>query len=341
MQRRSVLKAASLLAGMSCASWAREGMQSFEAILSQWEHDEHPDLRAVVVIRKGEIVAERYFNGETLATLHDVRSAGKSITSLLFGAALDRGRIHSVSDIVARYWPEAKNSAIGNVSLRDVLTMRSGLAAFDEQADSPGNEDRLDEAGDPLAFTLSVPRADAPGTVYRYNSLTAYVAGLVIEKATGQQLAEFARSALFNVLGIERWKWAIDVAGHTKGQGNLSLTARDFATIGRMVLNNGTHHGVRVLSAAWVSESLRSHVSISSSDPYADAYGYFWYCKTHDIAGRRVAVFFASGNGGNKLYVVPSRQLVIAITSSAYGRGYGQRRSEAILKALLRQDLQD
>jgi CubicO group peptidase (beta-lactamase class C family) len=102
-----------------------------------------------------------------------------------------------------------------------------------------------------------------------------------------------------------------------------------------MVLNKGLLHGKRVLSAAWITESLKPRVTISRTEPYADGYGYFWYHKTHDIAGRRVAVSFASGNGGNKLYLVPSREMVVAITSRAYGRGYGQRRSEDILKALL------
>jgi CubicO group peptidase (beta-lactamase class C family) len=335
MQRRTLLKGMVLLAGINVGSAATDDAPQLVRVLSQWDRDEHKDLQAVVVMRKGEILAERYFNRAVPATLHDIRSAGKSITSLLMGAAFDRGRIRSLSDPVERYWPEARNSAIGDVSLANVLTMRSGLAAFDEQADSPGNEDRLDEASDPIAFVLSVPRADTPGTVYRYNSLTAYVAGLVVEKATGQSLADFARSALFGPLGIERWQWAADVKGHTKGQGNLSLTARDFATIGQMVLNKGLHRGHSVVSEAWIAASLKPSVSISSSDPYADEYGYFWYHKTHTIAGRSVAVSFASGNGGNKLYLIPARELIIAITSRAYGRGYGQRRSEDILKALL------
>jgi CubicO group peptidase (beta-lactamase class C family) len=335
MKRRTLLKGMILLTGATSELSAAVDATQFDRILSQWDRDEHADLQAVVVMRKGEVIAERYFNGATRRTLNDVRSAGKSITSLLLGAALDRGLIHTMSDPVQRYWHEAGNSAIGDVSLANILSMRSGLAAFDEQAGSPGSEDRLDEASDPPAFALSVPRVHAPGAVYNYNSLTAYIAGLVIEKAANQRLADFARSALFGPLGIERWEWATDVKGHTKGQGNLSLTARDFATIGQMVLKQGLHGGHRVLSAGWIAESLKARVSIGSADPYADGYGYFWYHKTHQIADRRVAVSFASGNGGNKIYVVPSEDLVVAITSRAYGRGYGQRRSEDILKALL------
>lgn len=306
-----------------------------DTVLAQWDRDEHPDLRGVVVMRDGRIVAERYYNGETAGTLHDVRSAGKSVTALVVGIAVDRDFIDSVDDPVARYWPQAKDTPIGDVPLRDVLTMRSGLAAFDQDAASPGNEDRLDDAADPLAFILALPREMPPGTRYRYNSATAYIAGLVVAKAARQSLADLARVRLFEPLGIMRWTWASDLLGNTKGQGNLSLTVRDFARIGEMVRNHGIYRGRRIVSAAWLKEALAPKVAIADSDPYADGYGYFWYSKTQSIGGEPVRVSFASGNGGNKLYVIPSHRMVVAITSSAYGRGYGQRRSEAILKAIL------
>ncbi|GAA0543513.1 CubicO group peptidase (beta-lactamase class C family) [Rhizomicrobium palustre] len=309
--------------------------RALDSVLAGFDKDEHPDLKGVVVLRDGKIVAERYFNGETPETLHDIRSAGKSITALLMGIAMDQRHIRSVGDPVARYWPEAQGSAIGDVPLRDVLTMRSGLAAFDEDPASPGNEDKMDEAADPLAFVLSLPRADPPGTRYRYNSVTAYVAGAVVAKATGQTLAAFAGANLFAPLGIKDWQWSADQAGYTKGQGNLSLTTRSLAKIGELVRKDGEYHGRRIVAATWLHEALAPKVMISASDPFADGYGYFWYSKLHEINGKPVQVSFASGNGGNKIYVVPSRHLVVAITSSAYGRGYGQRRSEAILKAIL------
>lgn len=309
--------------------------EAMAGVLGAWDHDEHPDLKAVVVMRDGHILAERYFNGDTPETLHDVRSAGKSVTALLATIAVDHGLISSLSDPVQTYWSEAKGAAIGEVRLDEVLTMRSGLAAFDEDAASPGNEDRLDEAADPLAFVLAIARSDAPGTTYRYNSLTAYVAGLVVEKASGQALADFAEAALFRPLGVNRWRWDADVAGHTKGQGNLWLSARDFAAIGELVRRKGLSKGRRIVSEAGIDAMLQPRVAIANSDPYADAYGHFWYAKTYVIEGRDVAVSFASGNGGNKIYVVPDQRLVVAVTSSAYGHGYGQRRSEAILRAVL------
>lgn len=85
---------------------------------------------------------------------------------------------------------------------------------------------------------------------------------------------------------------------------------------------------------------LAPRVSIGADDPYADQYGYFWYRKVQQVAGRAIPASFASGNGGNKIYVVPACDLVVAITSSAYGHGYGQRRSEAVLKGVLATEAQ-
>ncbi|WP_199183861.1 serine hydrolase [Novosphingobium sp. HII-3] len=249
--------------------------------------------------------------------------------------------MHDPDDKVSTYWPEAKNSAIGDVAIKDVLTMRSGLAAFDADPASPGNEDKLDAAPDPIAFLLSAPRADPPGSRYRYNSLTAYAAGVVVAKATGSSMADFARTALFEPLGILHWKWALGAAGYTKGQGNLSLTARDCAAIGEMVRGQGLYEGRRIVSANWIRRAVAPLVGISDSDPYAEGYGFFWYSKNQQINGQVVPVSFASGNGGNKIYVVPSRRMVIAITSSAYGKGYGQQRSEALLRAILAVEQQD
>ncbi|MFZ4874107.1 serine hydrolase domain-containing protein [Janthinobacterium sp. Mn2066] len=323
---------------VSCTALAQTQANALlSTVLQTYDSDPHGDLRAVVVLRDGAVVAERYYNGETTDTLHDIRSAGKSITALLAGAAVARGQLQ-ITGTVGQYWPEVASSPAGKVVLDDVLTMRSGLAAFDEDADSPGNEDKLDDAPDPTAFVRGVPSNATPGSIYRYNSLTAYIAGRVVESASGTDLETFAAKNLFAPLGITRWSWGRDAAGHAKGQGNLSLRARDTAKIGQMVLDQGVFDGRRIIEASWIKAALAPRVATGTADPYADHYGYFWYAKTQEIAGEKIPVFFASGNGGNKIYVIPARRMVISVASSAYGKGYGQRRSEAILKALLQAD---
>jgi CubicO group peptidase (beta-lactamase class C family) len=99
--------------------------------------------------------------------------------------------------------------------------------------------------------------------------------------------------------------------------------------------NGGVVAGKQILNASWVKTSLATQVSISTSDPYADFYGYMWYTRVEQVGTRQIIVHFASGNGGNKVYVVPSLHLVVAITSSAYNTNYGQRRSHDILLNIL------
>jgi len=150
-------------------------------------------------------------------------------------------------------------------------------------------------------------------------------------------MSRFADETLFKPLEINGLALGRGCGRHTKGQGNLWLTARDFATLGELVRARGVYNGHRLVSEAGIDAMLSPRLQIppEADDPYADAYGYFWYAKTYDVGLRKVAVRFASGNGGNKIYIAPDQRLVVAITSSAYGRGYGQRRSEAILKAVL------
>jgi CubicO group peptidase (beta-lactamase class C family) len=102
-----------------------------------------------------------------------------------------------------------------------------------------------------------------------------------------------------------------------------------------MYLDNGSFREHGVLNPAWVQASWSELVPISDKDPYADFYGYMWYFRNEPLGKTTTPVHFASGNGGNKIYVIPSRHLVIAITSSAYSTNYGQRRSQSILLGVL------
>jgi len=326
--------AAAALAGCRSPAGTGGSQSSLDPLVAELRADPERDLRGLVVVVDGNVVREEYFNGSSAEELHDIRSAGKSITSLLVGLAIERGRIPGVdARLPALLGAAAEPHA--RLSLADVLTMRSGLAADDTDAASPGNEDRLDASDDWLAFALAVPARTAPGQTYVYNSLTAFLAGAVVERAIGEPLADFAARELFAPLGIRAHRWRRGPRGEGAGQGNLSLRLRDLAAIGEMVRGGGVYHGRRVISEAWIAASLAPQVAIGDVDRYADHYGYMWYRKTYFMDGEDVLVHFASGNGGNKIYVVPSRRMVVAITSAAYGRPHGQRRSERILLSVL------
>jgi CubicO group peptidase (beta-lactamase class C family) len=308
--------------------------QPFAKVFGDLEREPHHDLNGVIVVRRDVIVAEHYFNGEGPESLHDIRSATKSITSTLAGIAIDRHVVKSVHEPLTALVPglTADKRAI---RLEDLLTMRSGLAADDDDPSSPGNEVLMDQSDSWTAFARSVPLKTAPGGRYLYCSLNAFLAGAAIEVATGQRLDDVAKAWLFAPLGITQYSWRHGPDGPVAGQGNLRLRLRDMATFGSMILHEGVGGGNRVVSRQWVRSALAARVPISDVDPYADSYGYMWYTKRYARDNAEVAVHFASGNGGNKIYVIPADQAVIAITSSAYNTTYGQRRSEQILLDLL------
>jgi CubicO group peptidase (beta-lactamase class C family) len=281
------------------------------------------------------LVSEHYFNGDFADSLHDIRSATKSLTSLLMGIAVQKAMVHSVDDSIALYLPGLPKDGKEKITIKDLLTMRSGLDAYDDDASSPGNENTLDASTDWIRTVYSIPMKLTPGTKYVYCSLNAFLAGAIIENVSHMPLDQFAKTNLFAPLKIENYSWRHVPVDRVTGQGNLSITTRDEAAIGELMLDDGVVQERRILNHDWIAHSLASQVAISDSDPYADFYGYMWYTKAETVGSHKIGVHFASGNGGNKIYIVPSLHLVLAITSSAYNQGYGQRRSQDILLRVL------
>ncbi len=309
--------------------------EALHRLYSELRADERHDLKGVLVMTCGQLGSEEYFNGGGPDVLHDIRSAGKSITALLTGVSIDRGLIRTVQQPFVDLLRVTGHRDKAAITLEHLLTMRSGLAANDEDAASPGNENNLDLSPAWLDFALSVPIQEPAGKTYRYCSLNAFLAGAVVEKSSGIHLDNFAREHIFSTLRIDRFEWRRGPDGYTAGQGNLRITLRAMGSLGQLVLDKGRSSDKQLISRSWIDRSTASKVAISHADPYADAYGYMWYTRTHQVGTKRIRVHFASGNGGNKIYVIPELETVVAIASAAYGRGYGQRRSQEILLRIL------
>lgn len=316
---------------------AKSGMNAaaLEALYSEMAQEPHHDLKGLVIVQNGRLVSEHYFNGDSVDTLHDIRSATKSITSLLMGITIQKGLVHSVNDSIALYLPGLPKDGKEKITIKDLLNMRSGLDANDEDPSTPGDEDNLDKSSDWIRTIYAVPMKCIPRSKYNYCSINAFLTGAIIENVSHIPLDEFARANLFEPLGVQDFRWRHVPVNRITGQGNLSITTRDMAAIGELMLNDGVVNGRRLVSREWIARSQASQVAISDSDPYADFYGYMWYTKTEPIGDHSIEVHFASGNGGNKIYIVPSLHMVIAITSSAYNTNYGQRRSQDILWKIL------
>jgi CubicO group peptidase (beta-lactamase class C family) len=132
-------------------------LAALKAIYSDLDRDPHRDLKGIVIVRDGRLVSEQYFNGDSADTLHDIRSATKSLTSLLMGIAIQKGLVHSIDDSIALYLPGLPKDGKEKITIEDLLTMRSGLDAYDDDASSPGNENTLDASSDWIRTVYAVP----------------------------------------------------------------------------------------------------------------------------------------------------------------------------------------
>jgi CubicO group peptidase (beta-lactamase class C family) len=150
----------------------------------------------------------------------------------------------------------------------------------------------------------------------RFSYCTAGVGTLggVIERAAKKPLADFAQSALFGPLGIVRANWRYSPVGLAFTGGGLELRSRDLLKLGELYLNGGTWKGVRVVSEMWIKRSLLPHARIDDKTEY----GYLWWLRSFSANGRTFPTWFMSGNGGNKVVIVPDLRLVAVLSSNNY-----------------------
>lgn len=277
-------------------------------------------ISAMLVMRHGQPVLEQYWNGYDKDTLHDLRSATKSITSLLVGVAIDQHFLGGVDDTVAQWlaadYPGAPVLSRGLV-LENLLTMQSGLACNDWDASSPGNEEHMYSAQDWVQFWLGLPSATAPGTVESYCTGNAVALGRVLGSATHQPVQAFAQANLFGPLQITSARWNTYADGRADTGGHLHLRPRDMARIGQLALQRGQWNGVQRVSGAWIDASTTRHGAFDTGRSHG--YGYLWWHATQTAKAGEVDMFYANGAGGQFIFVVPQLDLVAVMTGENYG----------------------
>ena len=294
------------------------------------------NIHAVVVVRNGRLVYEFYGSGEdnrwgepigrtqfTAGTLHDVRSISKSVVSLLVGIAIDRQQISGIDTPIFSYFAtfgELRTAGKDRITLGHLLTMTSGLA-WDEsdydRADNSFNE--MLGATDPYRFVLERPLQAEPGTRWNYSGGDTQLLAGVLQRSTGRWLIEFARSELFEPLGIKQFEWAKMAAnGEAAAGSGLRLRPRDIAKIGQLVLNRGRWNDHQIVPENWIEVSTRTHISGIDPNVKTLGYGYQWWTYERENAENRDSIVIALGYGGQRIYIVPSLGLVVAITAGLY-----------------------
>ncbi len=308
-------------------------------VVQKIESDEHPDFHTLLIARHGRLVFEAYFHGYNSERQHDIRSAGKSFTSTLIGIAIDQGMIPDVDVPMLPYFKHYEphknvDHWKESIRVRDLLRMMSGLDADDNDASTPGCEDNMVKSYDWVRYSLNLPMREAPGQRWVYAAPNTMLLAGILESATQRSVLDFATEHLFGPLGIDKFHWKKSPQGRVVGQGNLFLRGRDMLKLGQLFLDGGCWQGRRLVSERWTQAATKRWVGLG--DDVHPGYGYQWWSGSYKVDTRNFNCYFASGNGGNKIYVLPTLGMVVAVASSAYNQPYMHPRSHRVLMQVIR-----
>lgn len=290
--------------------------KAIEDLTNSIRTEQYRNIHSLLLIRNGKLVYEEYFNGYTAQIPENIYSASKSITSILTGIAIDKQMIKSTDEKLFDFFPQfTSNSAFNEqkkkITLHHLLTMSSGLACNDYLGkSSPGFEENLNQSNDWIRFTLDLPLAYEPGTTPQYCTAGVITLGGVISKAAGISTEEFAQKYLFAPLGIHSYKWSRMPNQEISTGGKLFIRPRDMAKVGQLVLNKGIWNGQQILSERWITTSTQSYVRLQHF-----GYGYLWWIQSFTIHNTLFTSYFAWGNGGNFIFILPDYQLVAICTA--------------------------
>lgn len=267
-------------------------------------------LRSLLVVRRGRLVLERYYDGAVQDDLADVRSVTKSVVSTLTGLAVDRGYLSGLDATLGELLPPEVadlDEVERTITVRNLLTMSGGWA-WHESGGTGYNEWITSQ--DHVGYLLDKPHVATPGTTFTYNSASAHLLGVALAQATGRSLPALADEVLFGPLGITDRAWEPMGDGATNGGAGLDLRPRDLARLGQLFLQDGWSGTDRILPDGWVAQATTpSYAWVEPSGPTRVSYGFLWWTdEDHDA-------YMAWGYGGQFIYVAPARDLVVVTTT--------------------------
>jgi CubicO group peptidase (beta-lactamase class C family) len=299
------------------------------------------NMHGIVIVRRGRIVLERYYEGDDAVRTadgrtesarvvfaaersHELRSVSKSIIGLLYGIALGEGKVPTLDQPLLAQFPQYTD--LPDMAQRrrwtnaHAITMTLGTE-WDEDLsyDDPRNgQTAMERTPDRVRYVLEQPIVAAAGERWIYNGGTTVLIGKIIEKGVGASIHGYARRVLFDPLGVGPTEWRSVREGEPIFASGLSMRPRDLARIGQMILDGGKFGERQIVPAAWLQDSFKPAVSITDRRHY----GYHWYAGIVPFdspEGRRRARYVAAiGNGGQRLVVFPDLELVVVITAGNY-----------------------
>jgi CubicO group peptidase (beta-lactamase class C family) len=297
-------------------------------------------IHSMLVAHRGKLVLEEYFYGYDRDTPHDTRSAGKTFSSVMLGAAMLRGvdispqsRIYEMlADLGPFANPDPRKQQI---TLAHLMTHSSGLDCDDNDDASLGNENTMTtqrQQPDWWKYALDLAQEHDPGTRYAYCSANTNLVGGALTKATGTWLPQLFEETVAGPLQFRRYHWPITPTEEGYQAGGAFVLPRDMLKVGQTYLDGGVWNGRRIVSEAWVEESTAPRIAITpattglSAEEFGNSYAegadaYTWHLSELRSGGRTYREYDASGNGGQLIIVVPEADLVVVFTGGNYLQG--------------------
>jgi CubicO group peptidase (beta-lactamase class C family) len=265
-------------------------------------------LKTVIVAVDGERVAERGYRGHRVTQPTNIKSASKSVISLLVGIAIDRGVLagpdQPIAPLLSRDLPANPDPRLATITIGNLLSMQAGL----ERTSGP-NYGRWVSSGNWVRAALAEPFVDDPGGQMLYSTGSTHLLSAILTRATGQSTLALARDWLAPVDDFEITAWERDPQGIYLGGNQMAMSPRSLIAFGELYRTGGrAPDGTQVVSPGWIETSWRPR---TASRFTGDGYGYGWFLR--DIAGEPVR--YAWGYGGQMLYIVPSLGLTMVMTS--------------------------
>lgn len=278
-------------------------------------------VSGLLVIKDGKIIMERYGLGRGPRDRWTSFSVAKSLTSTLVGAAIQDGKIKGLDAPVTDYIPELKGTAYEGVSVRDMLTMSSGVKWNEDYADpksdvAQAGQNKVPPGVDPMvAYLARLPRAHPPGTTFNYNTGETDLVGILVSNAVGMPLSDYLSRKIWKPFGMEQDAvWMTDPAGRERGGCCISMTLRDYGRVGEFILGGGKAGGKAVVPADWVHEATR--VQIDNGEKPPAGYGYFWWITSPER-------FDAEGIFGQSITIYPKDKLIV-VQNAAWPSAVGE-----------------
>lgn len=262
----------------------------------------------LLVVKNDSIVFEKYWEGYSDSSVSGSFSMAKSITSLLVGVALKEGKIKSLQEPVGNYLPEFAKEEKAQVKIIDLLTMSSGSNWNESYINPFSVTTELYYGSDAYKIATGVSIVKQPGTFHQYKSGDTQLLGLILEKATGMSLSSYAAEKLWKPIGAQHPAlWSTDHEnGNEKAYCCFNSNTRDFARIGKLMLDSGKWRGQPIIDSEFYVRSISACGIQDTNKAACDYYGYQWW-----IDPLHPQIFYARGILGQYIIVIPSRKMII------------------------------